>query len=155
MKLATLAPWALLAIVLAYPLFAQGSMTKTRLSGGPVKILGQPAASEWSDSDSGQDGQPETQFSVPPGKVLTLMYEHLRPTAGGAVAGTVSIDGVIVATISVSHVALHPLHSGSIPEPCTQGEIAREGQLVILTRPSETAAQEVTFIVRGWLEDIR
>lgn len=66
-------PWALLALVLAYSVvFGQGTLTKLGTLKGPVKILGQPAASEWLDIESNQLNGSPTQYIVPPGKALYL-----------------------------------------------------------------------------------
>ena len=147
-------PWLLLAAVLVYPLLAQGTVGSVSLLRQPLKIFGQPAASDWIDIESGTLGGQPTQFVVPPGQVLTLQYKHVRANSGGGMQGNVAIDGSYVAYIGLSPGELHPLHD-STPAPWTSGEIAREGQVVTLTRTGGTAPQEFTFIIRGWLEEVR
>ncbi len=88
-------PWALLALVLAFPLFAQGqspmSVVRVSLVGSvplEIRVPGQPRAKDIVRIEEG------TPFLVPPGRILVMTgLGH----AGGLVSSwAVTIDGVLV-----------------------------------------------------------
>ena len=57
-------PWVLLALVLAYPLFAQGTLTKVSTFRGPIQVEGIPTPAQMMRVVGG------TPFTVPAGKLF-------------------------------------------------------------------------------------
>ena len=105
---------------------------------------------------SGQDGQAGGPFTVPTGRVLTLVYKLLRPDGGGDVIGSVDIDGQVVFLVSLSAGEFQSVHVSGAQWAWVLGETAASGQVVTVTRASGgTAPAATTYFVRGWLEDIR
>ena len=148
-------PWILLGLVLAYPLFAQGTLTKLGTFNGPVKIWGQPAASDWVDITSGPEGGSPTQYVVPMGKVLTMTGIFKPGTAGGGVVIDVSIDGVLTVRRNPDPGRYMVIDSITV-HGNGGGFIAREGQLVEVARVGGAEADpQVPGFLQGWLEDIR
>jgi hypothetical protein len=145
-----LLPWTLLSIILVSSIvFGQSSPSMT-----VHKTLGVPAADEWLDLESGIDSGPGVQFSVPPGRVLTMVYEGASPENNGTTNGTLDIDGVVVIDITVGAGKLAALYSGTPGDPWVHGLTASAGQVVTVTRTGGGAPASEIFFVRGWLEPI-
>lgn len=114
-----------------------------------LKILGQPAASEWIDIESNQLGQAETVYVVPTGKVLTL---HSGFRLGNMGLQNESTTGhVLIGAIEVTGLGLFPGESTAIRE----GWVAKEGQTVTIGRTGGSAPSQFTFLLRGWMEDMQ
>lgn len=149
-------PWALLALVLAYPLFAQGTLGRRSMLNGPVKIWGQPAASDWVEIESGALGQPGTQYVVPAGKVFTMtgIYNPIRGN-NGTIQVRVSVDGVHLVQAFPDEGRYDMFNTMTIFHP-SGGYIAREGQLIEVRRTGGSNPNaNLTGFLQGWLEDIR
>ena len=142
-------PWLLLAAVLAYPLFAQGTLRSVSFLGQPLKIFGQPALSEWLDIplDNGN-----LNYMVPAGKGL-MMYGTTRRIdgLGGSYQAHISVDGVrMVYTLVGTEGELHRING------CGEGMVfAREGQVITANKIGGDAPPNTIFYLRGWLEDIK
>jgi len=127
----------------------------------PVKILGQPAASEWIDIESNQHGQAATQYVVPSGKVLTIeAWWNSETDAALKMEVEVRIDGVAPGQVNTifgrDMVKVIAANSGGVPAFA----IAREGQIVEVSRTDTSVGTawslpEERATLRGWLEDIR
>ncbi len=142
-------PWALLSILLVSSIvFGQSSPTMS-----VHKTLGIPAASEWLDLESGIDGGPGVQFSVPSGHVLTMVYKGTSPENTGSLVGTIDVDGTVVFKISMSAGKLIALHITS-SEAWMNGITVSAGQVVTVTRTGGAAPGSEVFFVRGWLEPL-
>lgn len=142
-------PWVLLsALLVSSVVFGQ-----TAVGTNVQKILGVPAASEWLDLESGANGQPGVQFSVPPGRVLTMVYKGTSPENTGSLIGTIDVDGTVVFKISLSAGKLIALHITGA-EPWMNGITASAGQVVTVTRTGGAAPASEVFFVRGWLEPV-
>ena len=142
-------PWLLLAAVLAYPLFAQGTLGSVSLLRQPLKILGQPALSEWVDIPL-DDGN--LQYIVPAGKAL-MMYGTTRRVEGlgGSIQTQINVDGVGMVVTSVAEEGdLYRLYG--YPEAIV---VAREGQVITAMRLAGDAPANTIFYLRSWLEDIK
>lgn len=164
-------PWLLLAAVLVYPLFAQGTLTSVSFLGQPLKILGQPAASEWIDIESNEVGQPATTYTVPDGHRLTLKVMVVTlPFVNGPnddwIGFRILVNGVEVGADALrAHdfdyhaVFQHHLGEWSSFQP---GTVLHSGQTLTVERTDvgqssddNYAEDAQTFTVRGFLEKVK
>lgn len=143
-------PWMILSALLVCSVVFGQSTVATDVQ----KILGVPAADEWLDLESGAEGAPGVQFQVPPGRVLTMVYEGASPENNGTANGTLAIDGAVVINITVGAGKLAGLHSGTPGDPWMHGLTASAGQTVTVTRTGGGAPPSEIFFVRGWLEPL-
>lgn len=146
-----LLPWTLLSLILVCSVvFGQAGPTTSQ-----GKIFGIPAAAEWLEIESGANNQPGTQFQVPPGRVLTLVYLFNRASNTGSIDVRVDIDGTVVSdSKSIVLGALTGLYEAATPSPFLNGETAAAGQIVTVKREGGTAIDSNTFALRGWLEPL-
>ena len=163
-------PWLLLAVVLVYPLFAQGTVGKVSLLSGPLKVYGIPHPDEWIDFESNEAGQPATTYTVPDGHRLTLLAVFKTPphdTAGmtgqiladGSLLGLVDIRGGASRVGGVERLLTRLEEEGfagaaDVPRHTfVRGTVLMPSQ--VLTVELTAGSPPQTFTLRGFLERVK
>ena len=136
-------PWILLALVLAFPLFAQGqspmSVVRVSLVGSvplEMRVPGQPRAK---DIVRIQEGAP---YTVPPGKILVMT--GMGRNSGSASSWVIRADGVSTWRDKLLTQSGASSYSLPIPSP---GITATEGQAVAVVFDGQSG------VLLGYLED--
>jgi len=122
-------------------------MTAAPVPGAPrkLKVLGQPAASDFFDIESNALGDDPTSFVVPEGKWLGTRAVLRFDNEPGLVNGRVRIDGRSVLSVS--------LNGTGFVKGAPAAWYLRPGQVLTVERTGGgSASAAATFVVRCWLE---
>ena len=161
-------PWILLALVLAYPLLALGTLTKQSTLRGPVKVFGIPHPDEWIDIESNVVGQPATNYTVPDGHRLTLVAVFKTPPHDGYMYGSILVNGSVIGVVLItggsasadgldmmlSHVSANGVGGAAdVPRHAfVRGTVIAAPDVVTVELTAGGAP--VTFTLRGFLEKV-
>ncbi len=162
-------PWILLALVLAYPLLAQGTLTKQSSLRGPVKVFGIPHPDEWIDIESNVVGQPAATYTVPDGHRLTLVGVFKTPPHDGAMNGSILVNGSVIGVVAIQAGAGNSVggqermltrlngsgYAGAADLPrhsFVRGTVVGAGDVVTVEHLTGTDPE--TFTLRGFLEKV-